>query len=68
MNDSVDLVRLYSSTPMPPAGCRWARGRSADVIEAGEGRLRECWQKKVNSLLGFKPLFGRKADPFARYE
>ena len=20
---------------MPPAGCRWARGRSADVIEVG---------------------------------
>jgi len=22
---------------MPPAGCRWARGRSADVIEVGKG-------------------------------
>nr|DAF79115.1 MAG TPA: hypothetical protein [Caudoviricetes sp.] len=41
------VVHLYSSTLMPPAGCRWALGRSADVIEVGKGaglsRLPRRW-------------------------
>lgn len=46
MNVSVDfLVHLYSSTHMPPAGCRWARGRSADVIEVVKGAQARYWRR-----------------------
>lgn len=37
VHDSFLWFTCIRSTLLPPAGCRWARGRSADVIVVGKG-------------------------------